>query len=153
MAAGRVDARGVIVTCPSCGHKNRLPFTPMTKQIPCANCKTILAEIDKKADAKRKRALELLFFYLLHEPVDNANDAAKPPAVPEKKSLLLRLNMTARPGYGESVVGDFFMHELVHKLDIKFFGLLFTDIRGQLAGAYADAKTICDQLQTTGRDA
>ena len=42
MAAGRLDARGVIVSCPSCGQNNRLPFAALTKSIRCASCKTTL---------------------------------------------------------------------------------------------------------------
>jgi thioredoxin 2 len=42
MAAGRIDARGVIVSCPSCGRNNRLPFGALTKSIRCAHCKTML---------------------------------------------------------------------------------------------------------------
>ena len=42
MAAGRLDSRGVIVSCPSCGQNNRLPFSALTKSIRCASCKTML---------------------------------------------------------------------------------------------------------------
>jgi thioredoxin 2 len=42
VAAGRLDARGVIVSCPSCGQNNRLPFAALTKSIRCASCKTTL---------------------------------------------------------------------------------------------------------------
>jgi thioredoxin 2 len=42
MATGRIDARGVIVSCTSCGQNNRLPFAALTKQVRCASCKTML---------------------------------------------------------------------------------------------------------------
>jgi thioredoxin 2 len=42
MAAGRLDAKGVIVACPSCGQQNRLPYTALTKSIRCATCKATL---------------------------------------------------------------------------------------------------------------
>lgn len=42
MAGARLDERGVIVTCSSCGQNNRLPFNALTKSIRCANCKTML---------------------------------------------------------------------------------------------------------------
>ena len=42
MAAGRLDPRGVIITCPSCGQNNRLPYAALTKSIRCATCKTTL---------------------------------------------------------------------------------------------------------------
>jgi thioredoxin 2 len=42
MATGRMDARGVIVTCASCGQGNRLPFGALTKSIRCGSCKNLL---------------------------------------------------------------------------------------------------------------
>ena len=42
MAAGQLDARGVIATCPSCGQHNRLPYSALSKSIRCARCKTML---------------------------------------------------------------------------------------------------------------
>jgi thioredoxin 2 len=39
----RLDARGVIITCPSCGQNNRLPFGALNKSIRCAVCKTMLS--------------------------------------------------------------------------------------------------------------
>jgi thioredoxin 2 len=42
MANGRIDGRGAIVTCPSCGQNNRLPYAALTKSIRCASCKTML---------------------------------------------------------------------------------------------------------------
>jgi thioredoxin 2 len=43
MATGRMDTRGVVVNCPSCGQANRLPFGALTKSIRCASCKATLA--------------------------------------------------------------------------------------------------------------
>jgi len=42
MAAGKLDARGVIVACPTCSQNNRLPFTALTRSIRCGSCKTSL---------------------------------------------------------------------------------------------------------------
>jgi thioredoxin 2 len=42
MGSGRLDARGVVTACPSCGQQSRLPFAALAKQIRCANCKTML---------------------------------------------------------------------------------------------------------------
>ena len=42
MATGRLDAKGVIVTCPSCGQQNRMPYAALTKSIRCAKCKATL---------------------------------------------------------------------------------------------------------------
>jgi thioredoxin 2 len=43
MSAGRLDLKGVIVTCSSCGQKNRLPYGALTKSIRCATCKAMLS--------------------------------------------------------------------------------------------------------------
>jgi thioredoxin 2 len=40
--AGRLDARGVIASCPSCGQQNRLPFAALTKSVRCGSCRTPL---------------------------------------------------------------------------------------------------------------
>ena len=42
MATGRLDAKGVIVTCPSCGQQNRMPYAALMKSIRCATCKAML---------------------------------------------------------------------------------------------------------------
>jgi thioredoxin 2 len=51
MAAARLDERGVIVSCPSCGQSNRLPYSALTKSIRCATCKTTLAAPGEPVDA------------------------------------------------------------------------------------------------------
>jgi len=43
VAAGKLDARGVIIACPSCGQNNRLPYAALTRSIRCASCKTTLS--------------------------------------------------------------------------------------------------------------
>jgi len=43
MSAGRIDSKGVIVRCSSCGQHNRLPYGALTKSIRCATCKTMLS--------------------------------------------------------------------------------------------------------------
>jgi len=35
-----MDERGVIVACPSCGKKNRVPFT--ANEAKCGSCATVL---------------------------------------------------------------------------------------------------------------
>lgn len=42
MAGARLDPRGVIVTCSSCGQNNRLPYAALTKSVRCAQCKVTL---------------------------------------------------------------------------------------------------------------
>jgi len=39
---GQIDRKGVIVTCPSCGQRNRIPFAPLTAETRCGKCKTSL---------------------------------------------------------------------------------------------------------------
>ena len=43
MASIPLDPRGVIVSCPSCGRKNRLAFDELDRPHRCAACKTDLA--------------------------------------------------------------------------------------------------------------
>ena len=56
MAAGRLDTRGVIVTCPSCGQNNRLPFAALNKSIRCASCKTMLSAPGSPIEATESAA-------------------------------------------------------------------------------------------------
>jgi thioredoxin 2 len=39
----RLDASGVIVTCPQCGRSNRLPFAALGKSSRCGQCKTAVS--------------------------------------------------------------------------------------------------------------
>ena len=40
--ASQIDQRGVIVSCPSCGQRNRIPFAPPAAGTRCGKCKTPL---------------------------------------------------------------------------------------------------------------
>ena len=40
MSSVRVDARGLIVPCPSCGSANRLPFVTLGQSTRCGRCHT-----------------------------------------------------------------------------------------------------------------
>ena len=42
MTALTLDQRGIIVTCNSCGRKNRLPYAGLDRAVRCADCKTAL---------------------------------------------------------------------------------------------------------------
>lgn len=42
MSSVRVDARGLIVPCPSCGAANRLPFTTLGQPTRCGRCQTAI---------------------------------------------------------------------------------------------------------------
>jgi|SRR6266545_2321576 thioredoxin 2 len=43
MATHDLDARGLIVACPSCGQKNRLAYDRLHDRVRCARCKTPIA--------------------------------------------------------------------------------------------------------------
>ena len=42
MAEHELDARGLIVACPSCGQKNRLAYARLSDRVRCARCKTTI---------------------------------------------------------------------------------------------------------------
>jgi thioredoxin 2 len=42
-SASQIDQKGVIVSCPSCGQRNRIPFAPPAAGTRCGKCKTPLA--------------------------------------------------------------------------------------------------------------
>ncbi len=43
MADAHLDDRGVVVSCPSCGQKNRLLYGRLADTVRCARCKTALS--------------------------------------------------------------------------------------------------------------
>jgi thioredoxin 2 len=55
MATGTLDDRGIIVTCPKCGQKNRFAYERLGQAVRCGACKTTLAapaepiEVDSSA--------------------------------------------------------------------------------------------------------
>lgn len=59
MAALQVDDRGVLVTCPQCGKKNRVAFERLNEHVRCGQCKRDLAagrlplEVGASADFDR----------------------------------------------------------------------------------------------------
>jgi thioredoxin 2 len=48
----RIDERGVLVTCPNCGTRNRLPFTSLEKRIRCGQCKNELPSVDAPVEIR-----------------------------------------------------------------------------------------------------
>jgi len=42
-ASSQIDSKGVIVSCRSCGQRNRIAFGPLTTENRCGKCKTPLA--------------------------------------------------------------------------------------------------------------
>jgi thioredoxin 2 len=48
MGATLVDERGLIISCPSCGRQNRIPFT--AKDARCAECKTALPHVSEPVE-------------------------------------------------------------------------------------------------------
>jgi thioredoxin 2 len=53
-----MDERGVIVTCGTCGRKNRVPFT--ASQAKCGGCGTVLAPPAEPIDAPTAEAFDAL---------------------------------------------------------------------------------------------
>jgi thioredoxin 2 len=53
-----MDERGVIVGCPGCGRKNRVPFT--AKHANCAGCKAALAAAGEPIEAPGSTAFDAL---------------------------------------------------------------------------------------------
>ena len=59
MATLELDDRGVLITCASCGQKNRFVFEGLHKLVRCGNCKQAMsapsepAEISQEADFDR----------------------------------------------------------------------------------------------------
>ena len=40
--APRIDARGVVLSCPGCGRSNRITFPTLTRTVRCPHCRTTL---------------------------------------------------------------------------------------------------------------
>jgi len=43
MSRGSIDSKGVVTTCPSCGQKNRLAFSRMSRETRCGKCHAPIA--------------------------------------------------------------------------------------------------------------
>ena len=50
MAVLELDQRGVVVTCPQCGQKNRLTFERLGQAVRCGQCKQTLRPISAPLD-------------------------------------------------------------------------------------------------------
>ena len=50
MAGARLDDRGVVVTCPSCGRANRLAFNSLNKPSRCGQCHTDVPHLAAPVD-------------------------------------------------------------------------------------------------------
>jgi thioredoxin 2 len=57
MAQAKMDDRGIILTCPSCGQRNRVPFGQRAK---CGKCRTALHEPDEPLEIPSARAFDAL---------------------------------------------------------------------------------------------
>ena len=47
----KIDARGVLVRCPSCGKTNRLQYALLNRASRCANCRTALSPAAQPVEA------------------------------------------------------------------------------------------------------
>lgn len=43
MAGAQLDGKGVVTTCPSCGQRNRIPYSRMRSETRCGKCHTAIA--------------------------------------------------------------------------------------------------------------
>jgi thioredoxin 2 len=50
MAALATDDKGILITCPACGTKNRLPFGHLGETGTCGQCKTALPPLNAPVD-------------------------------------------------------------------------------------------------------
>ncbi len=58
MSSLGIDGRGFIVACPSCGQKNRLPFS--ARDARCGNCKTTLPVVSEPVELPTADAFDAL---------------------------------------------------------------------------------------------
>jgi thioredoxin 2 len=54
----QMDDRGIIVTCPSCGKRNRLPFD--LREARCGNCKTLLPALSEPIEVPSAAGFDAL---------------------------------------------------------------------------------------------
>ena len=48
----QLDDRGVVLTCPSCGQKNRIPYERLDQPVRCGRCKETLGPPDGPIEVK-----------------------------------------------------------------------------------------------------
>jgi thioredoxin 2 len=54
------EVKGLVVSCPSCGQKNRVPFSGLGKQIRCGQCKAELPQINSVIHVESDDAFDSL---------------------------------------------------------------------------------------------
>jgi len=60
MAALELDQRGVVVTCPQCGKKNRLTFDRLGQEVRCGQCKQALPPVSVPLEVTSTADFDLL---------------------------------------------------------------------------------------------
>jgi thioredoxin 2 len=60
MSALRLDDKGVLVPCPSCGKTNRLPYAALGKPTRCGHCRTTLPPPSEPIDVPSADAFETI---------------------------------------------------------------------------------------------
>jgi thioredoxin 2 len=58
--AGEIDSKGVIVTCPSCRQRNRLPFAKIGARTQCGKCESPLAPPGEPVEVGDSAAFDAL---------------------------------------------------------------------------------------------
>ena len=46
----QLDSKGVVVTCPSCGQRNRQPYPRLTADTRCGKCGSLLFSVVRDGD-------------------------------------------------------------------------------------------------------
>ena len=60
MSTTQIDARGVIVACPSCGQQNRLAYERLGQLPTCAKCRSALALLAEPIDVEGESEFDAL---------------------------------------------------------------------------------------------
>ena len=60
MSTGELDDRGVVMPCPNCGKRNRLPYERLAGTSRCGQCKTALPAPASPLEARRSADVERL---------------------------------------------------------------------------------------------
>jgi len=60
MSALRLDDKGVLTACTSCGKTNRLPYVALGKTVRCGHCKTPLAPLAEPVEVSTAAAFDTL---------------------------------------------------------------------------------------------
>jgi thioredoxin 2 len=58
MSSARLDDRGVVMSCPSCGRPNRIAFTRLDKQAQCGQCHAAIPPVSVPVDVTDTKSFD-----------------------------------------------------------------------------------------------